>query len=123
MSAITMPVMMVDSEGVETTVNLPAKWEICPQCQGHGKSSAYLGAFTRDEMDEQGQEFMEDYMRGDYDRACEHCKGSGKVLVEDEQRCETDEQRRALAWLREQYIADAEERATLRAEMRLTGDC
>jgi hypothetical protein len=61
---------------------LPFKWEICPHCQGHGKSSAYLGAFTRDQLDED-PEFFEDYLAGHYDRACDHCQG-GKVKVVDE---------------------------------------
>ena len=51
-------------------IELPSKWTICRHCQGEGTSSAYLGAFTRDDMDEAGPEFLEDYMAGRYDRAC-----------------------------------------------------
>lgn len=60
-------------------IELPFKWEICGACRGEGKSSAYLGAFTRSEMDEEGPEFLEDYMAGRYDRACDGCGGAGKV--------------------------------------------
>lgn len=72
---------LIDDEGNETV--LPSKWEICSACRGKGTTSAHLGAFTRDEMDEQGPEFFEDYMAGVYDKACEPCDGSGKVEVVD----------------------------------------
>ena len=61
---------------------LPYKYEICGSCKGHGKSSGYLGAFTPAQLAED-PEFAEDYMRGDYDRPCEVCGGSGKVKVLD----------------------------------------
>lgn len=64
-------------------IELPFKWEICGSCRGEGKSSAYLGAFTRSEMDEEGPEFLDDYMGGRYDRACDRCEGGGKVRVVD----------------------------------------
>lgn len=74
------PILFLE-DGSEIT--LPTRWEICGCCEGSGKSSAYLGAFTRDDMDEAGQEFMDDYMAGHYDRACDPCGGTGKVPVVD----------------------------------------
>lgn len=74
------PVLWLDDG---TTKELPSKWCICDVCEGHGGSSAYLGAFTQDEMDECGDEFLEDYVAGAYDRACESCGGTGKVLEPD----------------------------------------
>jgi hypothetical protein len=62
-----------------TEVELPSRWEICGRCRGEGKSSAYLGAFTQSDMDEAGPEFLEDYVSGAYDRACDRCDGTGKV--------------------------------------------
>jgi hypothetical protein len=59
---------------------LPYRYQICGQCRGHGKSSAYLGAFTGGQMRED-PEFFEDYMAGHYDRTCETCGGSGKVAI------------------------------------------
>jgi DnaJ-class molecular chaperone len=67
-------------------IELPTKWVICSACAGEGKSSAYLGAYTRDDMDEAGPEFMDDYMAGHYDRACDSCDGAGKVQVADRTR-------------------------------------
>ena len=74
------PILFCD-DGFE--VELPSKWTICSACQGEGKSSAYLGAFTRDDLDQQGPEWCEDYFAGRLDRACETCDGAGKVRVVD----------------------------------------
>lgn len=62
---------------------LPFRWIICSACRGEGKSSAYLGAFTAEDMDEAGPEFVEDYIAGNYDRACDTCGGSGKLKEVD----------------------------------------
>lgn len=100
-----------DGEG---EIELPFKWEICSHCSGHGKSSAYLGAYTQSDMDEAGPEFLDDYMAGRYDRACDACDGAGKVKIADfsqmtkAQRAEYKAQRRADAEI------DAEERAERR---------
>lgn len=75
--------ILYDEDGSEKA--LPFKWEICEACEGHGLSSSYLGAFTRSDMDEMGEEFMEDYFVGRLDRPCDHCE-NGKVKVIDERR-------------------------------------
>lgn len=72
-------------EEVEEEMTLHTRWEICDDCRGEGKSSAYLGAYTSDEMHEAGPEFQEDYMNGFYDKPCSSCKGKGKVEVPDEE--------------------------------------
>lgn len=64
-------------------ISLPFRWALCSACEGHGKSSAYLGAYTQSEMDEQGPELFDDYMAGRYDRRCDECGGSGKVKIVD----------------------------------------
>jgi len=68
------------------TTSLPARWEICGECDGDGKSSAYLGDFSMDDLNED-PDFAEEYFAGRYDRACPCCKGAGKVLVVDRERC------------------------------------
>lgn len=75
-------------------VQLPARWCICGACEGRGSSSAYLGAITSSDREPGGawedpDEFA-DYMAGDYDRPCGPCRGAGKVLVVDEDRCPPD---------------------------------
>lgn len=64
---------------------IPTRWAICGTCAGNGASSAYLGAFTREQMDED-PDFAEDYMQGVYDRPCDDCEGTGKVRVIDQDR-------------------------------------
>lgn len=52
---------------------------VCPSCEGRGASSAYLGAFTSDDMHDMDDEFMEDYFSGSFDRTCTECKGKNVV--------------------------------------------
>ena len=101
----------------DTTTELPFRWEICSTCRGHGKSSAYLGAYTQSEMDEQGPEFFEDYMAGRYDRACDDCSGEGKVKRVDWSKL-TKAQKKA--W-NDQARADREVRAEVIHERRMLG--
>lgn len=109
----------MDVEGLEVELSVPAKWEICRTCEGHGASSAYLGAFTRDDFDDEGPEFVEDYIAGNYDRACDECHGSGKVIVADEAACQhNDEDKRALGVLHSRWEEEAEYRAIVDAERR-----
>lgn len=80
-------VWVEDGDGGDPiAVPLPTRWEVCSYCDGEGKSSAYLGAFTAGEMGEMGDEFYEDYMRGNYDKPCPECHGRTTVAVVDEDR-------------------------------------
>lgn len=103
------PILYCD-DGSE--IELPTKWTICAACGGEGKSSAYLGAYTRDEMDEAGPEFMDDYMAGRLDQPCISCDGAGKHKVADGSRM-TKEQRAAYRF---QQQCEREDRATERME-------
>ncbi len=75
--------IVYDDEG---EIQLQVKFEVCPNCEGKGKSSAYLGAFTQSDMDEQGQDFLEDYMSGNYDKTCNQCSGQRVIEVPDPDR-------------------------------------
>lgn len=75
-------VTLYNEEGDEIEVTLPTHYEVCGTCGGKGTSSAYLGAFTREDFD-QDPDFMEDYMAGRYDRACDECGGKRVVEVVD----------------------------------------
>lgn len=82
-------VLYRDGDSIEEQeIHLPVKFEICSTCRGKGSSSSYLGAFTREDMDEMGEEFFEDYRRGNYDRACDECKGLRVVEVVDRENCD-----------------------------------
>jgi hypothetical protein len=76
-------ITLFDEDGGER--ELPFKWVICGGCRGHGKSSAYLGAFTAEQIHED-PDFAEDYRSGFYDRACDECGGSGKTKTIDSAR-------------------------------------
>lgn len=101
-----------DEEG--DCVTLPYKWEICGHCRGEGKSSSYLGAFTWDDLREQGDEFIEDYFAGNYDRDCDCCDGTGKVPVADMDRMSEFQQKK---W-EEQIQAEIEYESERAAENR-----
>lgn len=83
-------------EGDEVVLDLPARWEICGDCEGEGKSSAYLGALTEDVRADWHPDELDDYLRGRYDRACECCKGSGRVLTPDLPVCQAEDEKLAL---------------------------
>lgn len=69
----------------EIALELPAEYEVCDCCRGRG--TTYLGwhaseqpAFTAEDFYEEGPDFQEDYMSGQYDRACPECKGRTTTL-------------------------------------------
>jgi len=67
-----------DGESSSRGVKLLAKWVVCPRCDGNGAHTnpAIDGhGITREEMDELGPEFEEDYFAGVYDVTCHECKG------------------------------------------------
>lgn len=79
-----------NQDGEEITVDLPAKFEVCTRCRGEGRHtnpSIDGNGITASEMDEMGDDFREDYMRGVYDIACTTCKGARVVAVLDLSRC------------------------------------
>lgn len=57
------------------------RWIICPTCEGEGKHSRHLGAFTSSEWGQEDDDFKERYLSGDYDRPCDRCKGTAKLQV------------------------------------------
>lgn len=50
-------------------------WMVCPDCSGRGCHTLHGHAYTRDELDELGPEFVEDMMAGVYDTSCDTCHG------------------------------------------------
>lgn len=69
-------------------------FEVCPDCDGRGVSTRYLGAYTADEMDELGHEFFDDVRM--YDRPCDRCDGQRVILVHTDV-CPAEEERREWA--------------------------
>ena len=106
-----------DDEGVEMTHKLPAKWAVCERCRGKGRHvnpNVDGQGLSREDFDEQGPEFEEDYFAGHYDTTCEACRGLRVVDVVDEAQL-TPEQ---LAEWHEQLDDDANYAAEVAAERR-----
>lgn len=76
-------------KGETLEVSLPAKFEVCGRCSGtgsHTNPSIDGNGITASEMQEMGEDFREDYMRGVYDVQCSVCKGERVVSVVDRTR-------------------------------------
>lgn len=87
MSTLTYTFIDPDTDE-ETTATFPAKYEVCWDCQGEGRTMVRgmrYHAYTWDEMDENGPDFAEDYFGGKYDETCRTCKGQRVNLVADEE--------------------------------------
>ena len=79
MFRIPNPAYEIEADDLPEYIELNTKVIVCPNCNGKGKSSNYLGAFTQSDMDEMGDDFKYDYMRGEYDKECENCQGRNVV--------------------------------------------
>lgn len=74
----------------EIKVDFPARWAICPDCEGCGTDRGRSvecdgGGFTASEWNDQDEDFREGYMRGDYDQPCSFCKGLGRIQIIDDE--------------------------------------
>lgn len=78
-----------DENDEEVTLTVATTKEVCGTCNGEGTSSAYLGAFSGEDM-ANDPEFFESYMQGAYDRVCPECNGNKVVDVPDESRTPKD---------------------------------
>lgn len=67
------------------TVSLPAKFSVCPGCNGNGTElygSMKGHAYTQAELSED-PDFIVDMLNGNYDVPCSRCKGLRVVPVMD----------------------------------------
>jgi RecJ-like exonuclease len=105
----------------------PARWIICPRCDGHATTTEHIecdgGGFTSEEWAEacdEDEDFAENYFSGAYDRPCPCCEGRGSIQAIDEDAIDRGGWRDAimykahLKWERE----EAEYRAMCAAERR-----
>lgn len=108
-----------DEHYARQTAQLPARFVICGHCDGTGRSSSYLGAFSMADLDED-PDFKEEYFAGGYDRACPDCEGSGKRLIVDRRACGANPGFRKLLRAADDYDrACAENAAEAAAERRM----
>jgi hypothetical protein len=79
----------LDDEGADVETTVATVKEVCGTCNGEGKSCAYLGAFGREDFDND-PEFEESYFAGHYDKVCPECNGLRVVDVPTEEGTEPD---------------------------------
>jgi len=71
---------------------LPAKYEVCPRCEGRGVHvNPNIDGNGLSQECIEDSEFMEDYFNGAYDVSCYECNGERVVLVPDLERCSKEE--------------------------------
>ncbi len=107
--------------------DLPAKFDVCSNCKGHGShlnESMRNHAYSADEMAEFEEEEREEYSKrgGIYDVTCETCEGKRVEKVVDEDKCDP-----ALLKLYQETEAQrsqwrAEEAQEQRMEARMLGE-
>lgn len=97
--ANTITKTILNDSGEEIDIQVPYEWEICSTCDGHGKHSAHLGAFTAEDIaNDWDPESWENYLSGGYDRTCEDCGGSGKVKAEDWEKLPAEDRKMLEDW-------------------------
>jgi hypothetical protein len=74
---------LVDDEDAGEGYEVPAVFEVCGRCDGHGKHDhpAFSNGITFDEWNGPGWSYedQETYLSGGYDVQCEECKGDRVV--------------------------------------------
>ncbi len=76
---------MLDEDENEVKFELPARYEVCSRCDGHGKHvnpSIDSNGITQSEFDED-PEFRDAYFSGRYDVDCHNCNGKRVQLILD----------------------------------------
>ncbi len=112
---------LTDDEGEEVEHELPARYDVCPTCEGRGKHvdpNIDASGWYEDEDDSHDPWDDEDgdgrtaYQRGVYDVPCFTCKGKRVVLEVDTRACDP----KVLEAWNDQCEDDAEYAAMVRAE-------
>jgi hypothetical protein len=110
-------------------IEVPAKFEVCERCNGHGKHvnpSIDGNGITGSELAELQHEdpnFLDDYTQGVYDVTCYECKGKRVVLQPDWDRLRGDPKlkKQVQEWLDCEAEMAAEQAAELRMQEAMSG--
>lgn len=111
--------------GVERTLKLPAKFEVCGRCEGHGKHlHPDIGevAFSAEEFAEEfdPEEQVEYFRRGGrYDVICHDCGGKRVVAVLDRDQMTKPAHLKLLKRIDDKNAADASFERECAAERRM----
>jgi RecJ-like exonuclease len=115
-----------DNDDNEISLSVPAKNQICDNCEGDGKMDhpAFSNGITQSERQEMGEEDFQSYMEGAYDVPCDCCQGRGMILVADVNGMTFIQKRFAVKvrrYEREQAEFERQYAAERAAEMRFCG--
>lgn len=111
---------VVTDDGDEIVLEIPARYEVCPRCEGHGKHvnpNVDGHGLSREDFAED-PDFAEAYFGGMYDVTCHECRGTRVILVPDEGRADAD----TLARYRRMQDEEAEYRREVMMERRYCGE-
>ena len=119
--SISIEVVFEDDNGDEVVVDIPARYEVCSDCEGHGSvlnESMRFHAYTEEEFSDFSDEDREQYFKrgGIYDVTCPTCKGKRVEKVVDEGARFTPEQAEALKAMREREADRREYESMCRME-------
>jgi len=111
---------LTDDEGEEVEHALPARYDVCPACEGRGKhvdpnidaSGWRHEDDSHDPWDDEDDDGRTAYQRGVYDVPCATCHGKRVVLEVDTRACDP----KVLEAWSDQCEDDAEYAAMVRAE-------
>ena len=110
-----------DDDGNEERFSLPARFHVCPTCEGtgsHVNPSIDAHGITGAEMAED-PDFEAAYFGGRYDVACYECKGQRVVVDVDGDAIKTDEEEELLRRLDDLVQEDRDFIAVQDAERRM----
>lgn len=124
---MTIEIKYENEEGVEITLSLPSRKEVCSDCEGEGYvlCEGMRGyAYSLEEFEESfDEEEREEYFKrgGQYDQVCPSCKGANVIDVIDEEKIpsvQKEEYAKYQAYAEEVAKYEAESRAERNAERR-----
>jgi hypothetical protein len=120
----TINATVYSDEGDEITLALPAKFDVCWQCEGEGTipdrrlSPTGDGSWTESERAEffdNDFDMASDYFSGGYQQSCPECKGLRVVHVIDYEKADPDD----VKAYEDQMRWEAEDRALQAHERRM----
>ena len=82
MASVTIEWTHFLPDGEEEIIKFPAKMIVCYTCEGRGMTvnpDIDGNGLTREDFEEAGPEFEEDYFAGVYDVTCRTCKGKNVI--------------------------------------------